>query len=75
MNYTTTQKYWLGVQLRWGIYDSRDLERHARALFLNDTTDDIAVDSSPTGILIGIDMAYKLSAILSYSRRPTYYLY
>ena len=60
MDYTTTQKYWLGEQLRWGTYDSRDLEHHARAMFLNDTTDDIAVDPSPTGILIGIDMAYDL---------------
>ncbi|GAU98334.1 hypothetical protein RvY_09495 [Ramazzottius varieornatus] len=24
---TTTQKYWIDVQLRWGDYDSRDIEQ------------------------------------------------
>merc|ERR1719323_2956691 len=27
MDSTTTQKYWLDVQLRWGDYDSHDVER------------------------------------------------
>ena len=28
MDNTTTQKYWLDVQLRWGDYDSHDIERY-----------------------------------------------
>jgi pre-mRNA-processing factor 8 len=27
MDATTTQKFWLDVQLRWGDYDSHDVER------------------------------------------------
>merc|ERR1719509_337005 len=35
MDSTTTQKYWIDVQLRWGDYDSHDVERYARAKFLD----------------------------------------
>ena len=35
MGSTTTQKYWIDVQLRWGDYDSHDVERYARAKFLD----------------------------------------
>lgn len=38
MDNTTTQKYWLDVQLRWGDYDSHDIERYSRAKFLDYTT-------------------------------------
>ncbi|KAL4684385.1 hypothetical protein H8959_022079 [Pygathrix nigripes] len=31
MDSTTTQKYWIDIQLRWGDYDSHDIERYARA--------------------------------------------
>merc|ERR1719476_842044 len=35
---TTTTKYWIDVQLRWGDYDSHDIERYCRAKFLDYTT-------------------------------------
>merc|ERR1712176_1227383 len=60
MDSTTTQKYWLDVQLRWGDYDSHDIERYARAKFLDYTTDNMSIYPSPTGALIAIDMAYNL---------------
>ena len=41
MDNTTTQKYWIDVQLRWGDYDSHDIERYARAKFLDYTTDNM----------------------------------
>ena len=31
---TTSSKYWLDIQLRWGDFDSHDVERYARAKFL-----------------------------------------
>ena len=31
MDSATTQEYWLDIQLRWGDYDSHDVERYARA--------------------------------------------
>lgn len=60
MDGTTTQKYWIDVQLRWGDYDSHDIERYARAKFLDYTTDNMSIYPSPTGVLIAIDLAYNL---------------
>lgn len=57
---TGTQKYWLDVQLRWGDFDSHDIERYVRAKFLDYTTDNMSLYPSPTGALIGIDLAYNL---------------
>ena len=60
MDNTTTQKFWLDVQLRWGDYDSHDIERYARAKFLDYTTDNMSIYPSPTGCMIAIDLAYNL---------------
>ena len=48
------------MQLRWGDFDSHDIERYARAKFLDYTTDNISIYPSPTGCLIAIDMAYNM---------------
>ena len=56
----TTNKYWLDVQLRWGDFDSHDIERYTRAKFLDYTTDAMSIYPSPTGCMIGIDLAYNL---------------
>ena len=60
MDGTTTQKYWIDVQLRWGDYDSHDVERYCRAKFLDYTTDTMSIYPSPTGVMIAIDLAYNL---------------
>merc|ERR1712193_371685 len=60
MDATTTQKFWFDVQLRWGDYDSHDVERYARAKFLDYTTDNMSLYPSPTGVLIALDLAYNL---------------
>ena len=60
MDSTTSEKYWLDVQLRWGDYDSHDVERYARAKYLDYTTDNMSIYPSPTGALVSIDMAYNL---------------
>lgn len=60
MDSTTTQKYWLDIQLRWGDYDSHDIERYTRAKYLDYTTDNMSIYPSPTGVLIGLDLAYNL---------------
>ena len=43
-----------------GDYDSHDVERYARAKFLDYTTDNMSIYPSPTGALIAIDLAYNL---------------
>jgi len=64
---TTSAKYWIDVQLRWGDYDSHDIERYARSRFLDYTTDNTSIYPSPTGTLIAIDLAYNMhSAFGSY---------
>ena len=57
---TSSSKYWLDVQLRWGDYDSHDIERYARAKFLDYTTDNLSLYPSPTGALVALDLAYNL---------------
>ncbi len=64
MDSTTTQKYWIDIQLRWGDYDSHDIERYARAKFLDYTTDNMSIYPSPTGVLIAIDLAYNLHRLV-----------
>ena len=60
MDAATTQKYWIDVQLRWGDFDSHDIERYTRAKFLDYTTDNMSIYPSPTGCMVGIDLAYNL---------------
>ncbi|KAJ5552368.1 hypothetical protein N7494_001746 [Penicillium frequentans] len=64
---TTTNKFWLDVQLRYGDYDSHDIERYTRAKYLDYTTDSMSIYPSATGLMVGIDLAYNLySAFGSY---------
>eukprot|EP00941_MAST-03F_sp_MAST-3F-sp1_P001836 g1836.t1 len=57
---TTSTRYWIDFQLRWGDYDSHDIERYCRAKFLDYTTDNMSVYPSATGVIIGMDLAYNL---------------
>ncbi|KAF2404745.1 putative pre-mRNA splicing factor [Trichodelitschia bisporula] len=57
---TTTNKFWIDVQLRYGDYDSHDIERYIRAKYMDYTTDSMSIYPSGTGLMIGIDLAYNL---------------
>ena len=56
----TSSKYWIDIQLRWGDFDSHDVERYARAKFLDYSTDNMSLYPSPTGVLCAFDVAYNL---------------
>ncbi|CEF99518.1 RNA recognition motif, spliceosomal PrP8 [Ostreococcus tauri] len=56
----SSNKFWVDIQLRWGDFDSHDIERYTRAKFLDYTTDSMSIYPSPTGAMIGIDLAYNL---------------
>ena len=58
----SSNKFWLDAQLRWGDFDSHDIERYTRAKFLDYTTDNMSIYPSPTGVMIGVDLAYNLHA-------------
>jgi pre-mRNA-processing factor 8 len=60
MSSTTTNKFWIDIQLRYGDYDSHDIERYVRAKYLDYTTDSMSIYPSATGLMIGIDLAYNL---------------
>lgn len=60
MDGTTSSKFWLDIQLRWGDFDSHDIERYARAKYLDYSSDSQSIYPSPTGLLIAIDLAYNL---------------
>eukprot|EP01119_Soliformovum_irregulare_P013939 TRINITY_DN3762_c0_g1_i1.p1 TRINITY_DN3762_c0_g1~~TRINITY_DN3762_c0_g1_i1.p1 ORF type:complete len:2371 (+),score=727.16 TRINITY_DN3762_c0_g1_i1:597-7115(+) len=53
-------KYWVDVQLRWGDFDSHDIDRYGRAKYLDYTTDNMSIYPSPTGCLVGFDLAYNI---------------
>ncbi|CCE61602.1 hypothetical protein TPHA_0A05280 [Tetrapisispora phaffii CBS 4417] len=55
-----TNKIWFDVQLRYGDYDSHDISRYVRAKYLDYTTDNVSLYPSPTGVMIGIDLAYNM---------------
>lgn len=57
---TTSSKFWIDVQLRWGDFDSHDVERYARAKFLDYSTDNMSLYPSPTGVLCTFDLGYNL---------------
>ena len=48
--------------MKWGDYDAHDIDWYSRAKYLDYTTDNNAMSiyPSPTGVLIGIDLAYNL---------------
>ncbi|KAK9243644.1 NUC071 domain-containing protein [Lipomyces tetrasporus] len=56
----TANKFWIDVQLRYGDYDSHDISRYTRAKFLDYTTDSTSIYPSPTGVMVGIDLAYNI---------------
>ncbi|QEL62288.1 pre-mRNA-splicing factor 8 [Candidozyma auris] len=56
----TATKYWIDVQLRFGDYDSHDISRYTRAKFLDYTTDSTSSYPSPTGAMVGVDLAYNV---------------
>ncbi|CAH6720476.1 pre-mRNA-splicing factor 8 [[Candida] jaroonii] len=60
MDATTTNKYWVDVQLRYGDYDSHDISRYTRAKFLDYTTDNTSKYPTATGAMVGIDLAYNM---------------
>ncbi|GEQ71386.1 hypothetical protein JCM33374_g5069 [Metschnikowia sp. JCM 33374] len=57
---STATKYWMDVQLRYGDYDSHDISRYTRAKFLDYTTDTTSAYPSPTGAMVGVDLAYNV---------------
>ena len=60
MDGTTSSKYWIDVQLRYGDFDSNDIERYTRANFLDYVSDSMSIYPSLTGVMIGMDLAYNL---------------
>ena len=78
MDSTTSNKFWIDVQLRWGDFDSHDIEvRQSQVLGLRrfdiistelmccyhwflQVSDSMSIYSSPTGVMIGMDLAYNL---------------
>lgn len=53
-------RFWVDVQLRWGDYDSHDVERYTRGLYASYTTDRTSLYPSSTGIIVCVDLCYNL---------------
>ena len=57
---TFSDKFWLDIQLRWGDFDSHDIERYCRSKFLEYTSDSLSVYPCITGAVISVDLAYNI---------------
>nr|UXY88510.1 splicing factor Prp8 [Cryptomonas curvata] len=55
-----SDKFWLDIQLRWGDFDSHDIERYSRTKFLEYTSDLQSIYPCITGAIISIDLAYNI---------------
>lgn len=56
----SSNKFWIDVQLRYGDYDSHDILRYTRAKFLDYTSDSTSSYPCPSGVMVGIDLAYNM---------------
>ena len=56
----STSTFWIDVQLRWGDYDSHDIDRYTKGKWLEYTASTSSLYPSPYGIMIGIDLAYNI---------------
>ena len=61
-----SNKFWIDIQLRWGNFDSHDIERYSRAKFLDYSNDKNSVYPCRTGILISFDLAYNIASAFGY---------
>lgn len=57
-----TNKYWIDVQLRWGDYDSHDIQSYTRGKFRDYTSSHDSLYPSACGLMIGVDLAYNIYA-------------
>ena len=59
--------FWIDIQLRWGDFDSHDIERYARGKFMDFTVYKNAFYPFKYGIIIAIDLCYNLFSGFGYS--------
>jgi len=52
--------FWIDVQLRWGDFDSHDIERYVRGKFLDFTVYQNGLYPCMHGLIIGIDLSYNI---------------
>jgi pre-mRNA-processing factor 8 len=55
-----TTRFWFDIQLRWGDYDSHDIDLYIESLFDTYIADTQALYPSKYGIIIGIDLCYNI---------------
>ncbi|KAG2737676.1 hypothetical protein P692DRAFT_201812622, partial [Suillus brevipes Sb2] len=60
MSLVSVKEMGIDVQLRWGDFDTRDIERYTRAKFSGYVSDSMSIYPSPTGVMISMDLAYDL---------------
>ncbi|KAM3370627.1 hypothetical protein ACQJBY_018143 [Aegilops geniculata] len=53
-NQKASNKHWIDVQPRWGDYDSHDIERYARAKFMDYMTDNLSIYRSSTSMILSV---------------------
>nr|BAS01665.1 splicing factor PRP8 [Lotharella vacuolata] len=59
-NKESSSKFWLDIQLRWGDYDSHDIERYVKTKFNDYVCDLSSIYPSSTGVMVGFDLCYNI---------------
>jgi hypothetical protein len=67
---TTSNKFWIDVQLRWGDFDSHDIDRYTRAKFLDYVCDFLRTIGSLVDSVTGLGFYVHLS--IAYGRYDWY---
>jgi pre-mRNA-processing factor 8 len=62
----TTQTYWIDLQLRWGNFDSHNVQQYCKEKYLMAMSKSTQRYPNPTGIVIAIDLAYNCMGAYGY---------
>jgi len=61
-----TYSFWIDIQLRWGDFDSHDIERYARGKFLDFTFYQNGLYPCKYGIIVALDLSYNIFSGFGY---------
>ncbi|AFP65263.1 splicing factor Prp8 (nucleomorph) [Chroomonas mesostigmatica CCMP1168] len=66
ISFFQTNIFWLDIQLRWGNFDTHDIERYSREKFLDYSTDKNSIYPCSYGLIIAFDLCYNIFSVFGY---------
>ena len=56
---STSNRFWFDIQIRWGDFDTHNIEKYCKWKFIECTTDNVSIYPSSSGMVIGFDLCYN----------------